>query len=94
MFFKCIICERKITDVSIIKNFVEKQDYTHNFLAYCRVNTKYLEASVTSLTYDCKCGTHEIRDPKLIDFVRDSDSIRPADLAQGIYGCIEVCKKS
>lgn len=87
MKFKCLICEKEITNMSVSKQYLVKDNFS--FTAggvYTKRGREYFDCEVKAVFYECKCGKQVIKDPSIIDFLRDSDSIHPEDFHQTTYG--------
>jgi transcription elongation factor Elf1 len=89
MKFKCINCNSEITNISISKEYILRDDYELSDGVFTRIDREYFDGKVDAVIFNCpKCGEHVIKIPEIIDFVRDSDIINPKDIKSNIYGTL------
>lgn len=92
MKFKCSICGDEITEISISKKYVLRDDYEFANGLFVRTDREYFDAKVDAIMYNCKCGEQVIKIPEIMDFVRDSDNILSEDIKLNQYGTLLVIK--
>lgn len=92
MKFKCSICGDEITEISISKKYVLRDDYEFANDLFVRTDREYFDAKVDAIRYNCKCGKQVIKVPEIMDFVRDSDNILSEDIKLHQYGNLIITK--
>ena len=99
MKFKCSVCGYDVTEISVCKKYVRRDDYlqTTANMPLSRNDKEYLSGEVLDIVYKCKCGINNervVKDvPHLEDFVMDSDCICWERLTQEKYGTLIVIKE-
>lgn len=99
MKFQCSICKSEVTNISVCKRYVLRDDYMQvkNGMPLLRDDREYLDGEVLNIVYQCKCGRINerlVRDvPHLDDFWVDLDAICGEYLTQEKYGTLLVMKE-
>ena len=99
MKFKCSVCGYDVTEISVCKKYVRRDDYlqTTANMPLSRNDKEYLSCEVLDIVYSCNCGRNNQRVvkgvPYLEDFVTDSDTICGEYLTQEKYGTLIVIKE-
>jgi len=98
MKFKCSVCGYDVTEISVCKRHVYRDDFSQNRkgMSLTKNDREYLDSEVLDIVYKCKCGINNervVKDvPHLEDFVMDSDCICWERLTQEKYGTLIVIK--
>ncbi len=92
MKFKCKICGTEVMNISVSKQYLLRDDFHFSHGTYSKIDTEYFDCDVKCLIYECECGESVIKNENVIDFLRNSDSIRPEDIKQSEYGDLLVEK--
>ena len=95
----CKICNSEITEISISKTYMVRDDFEQmksKDFVMAPNEREYFDSTVDRIYYKCKCGEVVIdREvvPEIQDFIRDSNLLEVDDLKYDEYGPLIIEKR-